>query len=87
MWALLLLIASLPKVTSLMAHGTVLDRLSGGELFWVYFVSLFFHQFSSSTALFGLDASIVFVDHLFLFYNNKHFRAEKTFGKLAFLLN
>ena len=78
MWALLLLIASLPKVTSLMAPGTALDRLSGGELFWFYFVGLFFHQFSSSTALFMFDAS------LFLFRNYTHFRAETTFAKVAF---
>ena len=66
-WALLLLIPSLPKVSSLMALGTALDRLSGGELFWVYFVRLFFHQFSSSTTFLGLDAIIVFVDNFFLF--------------------
>ena len=30
-WALLLLIPSLPKVSSLMALGTALDKLSGGN--------------------------------------------------------
>ena len=30
-WALLLLIPSLPKVSSLMALGTALDKLSGGD--------------------------------------------------------